>query len=132
MGLGLHLADVPWAVVALFLGWLINYLVQICFVSVAFWWDQSLGLFQIWFGAWVLLSGYAFPLTLLPPWLYGAVRWLPFRYTLGVPVEIGAGVLRGREAAVAVGVQVVWAAIFFVVARVAWRRGIRRWEAFGS
>ena len=132
MGLGLHLADVPWALLALFLGWFINYLVQVCFVALAFWWEQSLGLFQIWFGAWMLLSGYAFPLTFLPPWLYALVKWLPFRVMLGIPVEIGAGTLRGRDAMAAVSLQLAWAVLFLVLARTAWRRGVRRYEAYGA
>ena len=59
----------PWLALSLALGWGINFLVQVSFGSIAFLIDRSLGLWHIWFGLWSLLSGYLFPLALLPGWM---------------------------------------------------------------
>ncbi|HEV8321318.1 MAG TPA: ABC-2 family transporter protein [Myxococcota bacterium] len=129
---GVAAADLPLLVVAVFLAWLLNYLTQVCFAALAFWLQQSSGLFMVWFGVWVLLSGYAFPLELMPPALLAAVRWLPFRAMLGVPVEIASGLSSGLGALAAVALQLVWCAAVGLLARAMWRAGVRRYEAYGA
>ncbi len=34
------------------------------------------------------LSGHAFPLDMLPPWIAGIVKWSPFPYELYFPVKV--------------------------------------------
>jgi ABC-2 type transport system permease protein len=114
------------------LGWLLNLVIQLCFGCLAFRWQQTMGLYMVWFGLWALLSGYLFPLELLPPWAGAIVRALPFRATLGVPVEILTGALRGREAVEGLLFQVAWCVAFGLLARLLWRWGIRHYEAYGA
>ena len=46
------------------LAWLLGYLAQAALGCLAFWLEQSDGLARIWFGAWMLFSGYLAPLAL--------------------------------------------------------------------
>jgi ABC-2 type transport system permease protein len=106
--------------------------VQATFGSIAFWLDQSLGVYNVWFGVWMLLSGYLIPIELMPEAIAGVVRWTPFHAMLGAPVEIAAGLLRGTAAMAQVGVQLVWLVVALVVMRAVWARGLRRYGAFGA
>jgi len=49
-----------------------------------------------------------------------------------VSIELASGALPPEEAWASVLLQVLWLAAAAGVARFAWRRGIRRYEAFGA
>ena len=132
MGAPLTWSHLPLLVVSVALGLALNFLAQVVFGSLAFFVDQSLGLFNVWFALWALLSGYLFPLELLPSSLHTVVWLLPFRSMLAVPTEIAAGQLSGQAALLQVGLQAAWALLFFLGARAVWRAGVRRYEAFGA
>jgi ABC-2 type transport system permease protein len=125
----LRLALFPLAV---FGAWLISFLVQALVASLAFRFDNSSALFELWLGLYALLSGYLIPLELFPGWLHAIVRWLPFRYMLSFPVELLLG-LGGRAQALAdLVVQWAFVAALLLAVRSAWRGGVRRFQAFGG
>lgn len=132
--MGLDLA--PWRVAAFMascaLAWGIVFLVQCTFGALAFWLDQSLGPFNVWFGLWSVLGGYLVPVALLPSGLAEVAQVLPFRAMLSVPVEIGAGLAQAGDVARLLAVQAGWLAVALVVATAVWRRGLRRYGAFGA
>ncbi|MCA9617620.1 MAG: ABC-2 family transporter protein [Myxococcales bacterium] len=132
MGMPLTLEGALLLPLSLALGWAMNFLVQVAFGAVAFWVDQSLGLFNVWFALWALLSGYLFPLSLLPGPLAQIAILLPFRSMLATPTEIAAGQLTGPAALQALALQTFWTLVFFAIARATWNRGVRHYEAFGA
>lgn len=132
MGLPLTLEGALLLPLALALGWAMNFLAQVAFGALAFFLEQSLGLFNVWFALWALLSGYLFPLDLLPAPLARIVVWLPFRSMLATPTEIAAGQLTGMAAIEAVALQAGWTIVFALVASAMWRAGVRRYEAYGA
>lgn len=115
-----------------FLAWALVFVLQSVFGCFAFWFDQSLGLWNAWFGLWSLLGGYLIPIGLLPDPLRAVAEWLPFRYMLGLPVEIGAGLVDAAEAPLLLLLQVGWLAAAFGLLAFTWRRGLRRYGAFGA
>ena len=126
-----------WAAMALFcvsvaLAWLLGFLVQAIFGMIAFWLDQSDGLFGVWLAAWMLLSGYIAPIAMFPEPIQRALDWLPFRGMLAVPVELLGGFLTPREALFDIAVQAAWVVVLFAVARRMWDAGIKRYGAFGA
>jgi ABC-2 type transport system permease protein len=113
--------------------WLLTFGVFVAIGSLAFFLEKSLSLIEVYFGLFMLLSGYLIPIDLMPSWMATAARWLPFHYMLGAPVEILIG--RHPDAAAAAPVvasQWAWAAIMLVTASLAWRAGVRRFEAYGA
>lgn len=132
MGMPLAWSGLPLLAVAIALGWAMNFLAQVAFGALAFYAEQSLGLFNVWFSLWALLSGYLFPLELLPPVVERVVVLLPFRSMLATPIEIAAGRLVGMAAVEAVALQLFWTVVFLLVARAAWNAGVRRYEAYGA
>lgn len=119
-------------IVSLGLGWLLNLFIQVAFGCLAFRLEQTMGLYMVYFGLWALLSGYLFPLTLLPDLARDIVRALPFRATLGVPVELLTGEARGAAAWQALAFQLAWVVAFGLLARLLWRWGVRHYEAHGA
>lgn len=132
MGMPVTLGAAPLLVTSIVLAWGMNFAAQVAFGSLAFFVNQSLGLFNVWFSLWAILSGYLFPLDLLPANVVTVVELLPFRSMLAVPTEIAAGQLTGVAALTAVGLQAAWLLAFTLAARAMWRAGVRRYEAFGA
>jgi ABC-2 type transport system permease protein len=132
VGLSIGGTEIALWVVSMALAWATNFLAQVAFGSLAFFLDQSLGIFNVWFALWALLSGYLFPLELVPEGLRTIVLLLPFRGMLAVPTEIAAGQLSGIAALEAIGLQAAWVIAFALLARFSWRAGVRRYGAFGA
>jgi ABC-2 type transport system permease protein len=119
-------------VVSLVGAWLINFFTMAMIGTLAFFFESSTAVFEVWLVAFMLLSGYLVPLELFPPWMRAASAALPFRYTLAFPVEVLTGML--DRAGVIHDLAVQWA---YVVAAAAaallgWRAGVRRFAAFGG
>jgi ABC-2 type transport system permease protein len=112
--------------------WVLTFSILITIGCAAFWIERSMGLFDVYLGVFAVMSGYLVPLALLPGWLQSIAEHAPFRYMLSAPVEILIGRAEGREAAILVATQWGWAAVAALCATAAWRRGIRRFEAYGA
>ena len=112
--------------------WVLTFAVLIAIGSIAFWIERTMGIFEIYLGVFAVLSGYLVPLALMPRWIQAIAEHAPFRFMLSAPVEILIGRAEGAEAARLVALQLGWAAAAVVLALALWRRGIRRYEAYGA
>lgn len=117
---------------ALLGAWILNFAIQTTIASLAFWWQRSATLFEVWTCFFVVLSGYALPTSLLPGGLAEVVRVLPFHALLGFPVELLLGRLGIAEALHFLALQWLWVALSIGLATLTWRRGIRVYSAFGA
>lgn len=130
-GRPIHLL-LPLFSISVVLAWAATFLSQVTFGCLAFFTGQSGAIWQLWFGAWMLLSGYIVPTELFPSAIAEVLKYLPFRAALGTPTEIGSGLWAPAECLPLLGVQSLWVAFWYGSARVAWRSGIRRYEAVGA
>jgi ABC-2 type transport system permease protein len=113
--------------------WLLTFGVFLAIGSLSFFLEKSMSLIEVYFGLFMLLSGYIIPIALMPSWMSGIADWLPFRYMLGTPVEILIG--RYPDASTAaehVAAQWAWATSMLLIAAFAWHRGVKRFEAYGA
>ncbi len=136
----------PWLVVAFVLAlpgaWAINFLSMALLGSMAFYIDSAVGLSYAWMGLYTLFSGYLMPLSLFPVWLQKVSDLLPFRYMLDAPVKmlLGWPLLGGGRDTVAgrwlayktLGIEYAYVALLALAVALVWRRGLRRFAAFGS
>ena len=120
------------AVLSTGLGWTLVFATHVAFGSLAFRLQQTMGIYNVWFGMFMLFSGYIFPIELAPEWAQRALAWMPFRAMLGTPVEIATGLMQPGQALWAMGAQCLWIAVFGVIAGVLWRTGLRHHEAVGA
>jgi ABC-2 type transport system permease protein len=98
----------------------------------SFFLESSAKLMDAWLVFFFVLSGYLIPIDLFPRGLGAVVDWLPFRYQIGLPVELMTGAHR-RGAAIGLPVrQWAWIAVVLSATVVTWRRGLRRFAAYGG
>jgi ABC-2 type transport system permease protein len=111
--------------------WLLLFFMMAIIGSLALFVDSATGVFEIWLGLHFILSGYLIPQELLPRWLQATAKLLPFRYTLGFPVETFLGMDMSR-ALHELGIQWLYVAALFAGTLLTWRAGMRRFVAFGG
>ena len=112
--------------------WLLIFFTMVLLGALAFYIESALGLFELWLGIHAIFSGYLIPLEVLPWWIRGATRVLPFRYMLGFPVETLVGLETHAGALHELAVQWGYVGFFFAVSLLAWRAGVRRFAAYGG
>ena len=124
-------ADVALALPAVVLAAALRFLFTYVLALTGFWTERAHAIVE---GGGVLalfLGGEAAPIPLMPDGVRTALELLPFRAMLGFPAEVASGLHTGSLAA-GLALQLAWVAVFAVLARVAWRRGVRQYQAVGA
>ena len=119
-------------VAAVFGAWTITLLVNLAVGCSAFFIEQSLKLMDLWLVLYFVLSGYTIPVDLFSPRVRAVIDWLPFRYQLGLPVDIMTGALGRGEAVALLARQWGWVALAAGATAWLWRRGLTRFAAYGG
>ena len=141
VGLTLFLPDLTYspsvfqwlmAVIAVGAGFLLNVLMSLAFATIGFWTTQAGNLYALWWGIGAFLSGWIAPLQLLPDPVARAALLLPFRSSMGLPLEIILERLTIAEIGLGLAVTAAWMAIFALLYRLGWRRGLRQYQAVGG
>ncbi|PZG17474.1 hypothetical protein C1I95_15565 [Micromonospora craterilacus] len=114
---------------ALVLAYAVSLLMASTFALIGFWSTQTTNGWLLWWGLGSFASGWVAPLALMPDWLRTAGLVLPFRTTMGFPVELLMGRLDAHQTAYGFAVGLGWLAAFALLYRVAWRFGVRRYQA---
>lgn len=117
---------------ALALAWLLRFFWGYWLATLAFWATRSDALLAAQDSLVFLLAGVVAPAPLLPGALQSAARLLPFRYMVGFPVEILAYPLERGELAAGFAIQIGWLAVAFLLYRLLWRAGLKRYSAVGG
>jgi ABC-2 type transport system permease protein len=114
---------------AVVLSYAVSLLMASTFALVGFWSTQTANLWMLWWGLGSFASGWVAPLDLMPQWLRTMALMLPFRTTMGFPIELLLGRLSAAQVAYGFAVGLAWLAAFAGFYRIVWRRGIRRYQA---
>ena len=117
---------------SLALAFLIGFLIESLIGLVSFWFLEVSSLLFIYMMFNYFLSGHMIPLDWLPPAITDVVVWLPFKYLAYVPAAIFLGKYEPDELPGVLLVGAAWAVGLLVVNRVTFRRGVRRYGAFGG
>lgn len=113
-------------------GWGVIFLINVCIGSLALYMKSSLKLMDAYLAMSFVFSGYLIPVELFPSVMRGIINWLPFRYTIGLPIELLVSRHSVEQAAWLVLRQWTWVLILFTIATLLWRRGVKRFEAYGG
>jgi ABC-2 type transport system permease protein len=99
---------------------------------VGFWFLEVTSILYIVMTVNFFVSGHMFPLDLLPkPWST-ILMWLPFQYMAYFPAVIFLGKVTGARLAQGLLLQLAWSLAFVVLSRWLYKRGLRRYSAFGG
>jgi ABC-2 type transport system permease protein len=112
--------------------WLVAFLSNVAIGTLSFFMESSLKVMEVWLACLMVFSGYLIPLDLFPPVLRTVAELLPFRYQIGLPVEVMTGAYSPEQAAHLIAVQWAWAVGLGFIAFFAWRQGVKRFQAFGG
>ncbi len=113
-------------------GWLITFFANIAIGSLSLYMESSIKVMDIWLAGFFVFSGYLYPLDMFPDFVRIASEWLPFRYQIGVPVELMTGAHGAEEAFALVTRQWMWVAGLGVGAVLLWNHGVKRFQAYGG
>lgn len=102
--------------------------------STSFFWESGVKAMDVVLLVFMLTSGYLVPLELFPAPARQVLDALPFRYQLALPVELLVGVHDAdpAHAAALCGRQTLFLSGLGGALVVVWRRGVRRFEAYGG
>ena len=119
--------------VAAMLGsWLITFLSNFAIGSLAFFMESSVKIMEVWLTLFFVFSGYLIPVELFPASIRILGDWLPFRYQIGLPVELLTSAHDRSAALSLLGRQWAWVVVLLFGASWLWRRGLRRFAAYGG
>ena len=119
-------------VISLVLTALLQFFISYTMAMLAFWMLEISTFIFILFAFEYLASGHLFPLDMLPPALQHALWFTPFPSMLYVPISIYMGKLAGNGIASGLLMQLFWVLLMYALARFMWRRGIKKYSAFGG
>ncbi len=111
---------------------LLQFFMSYAMASLAFWVLEVSTFIFIFYAFEYLASGHMFPLDILPAGLQQVLLYTPFPYQLYFPVSIYMGKVSGDELARGLGIQLTWVIIAYIIARLAWARGLRKYSAVGG
>jgi ABC-2 type transport system permease protein len=110
----------------------IQFLIAYSLAMLAFWILEISTVVFILYSFEYFLSGQLFPLDIMPSWLQGVLHWLPFTYELYFPVAVFLEKVSGPALWGGLATQAAWLLLMYGIARVAWRRGVRKYQAVGG
>jgi len=111
---------------------MLQFFMSYTMAMLAFWVLEVSTFIFILFAFEYLASGHLFPLDILPQWLERVLYFTPFPYQLYFPVSIYMGKTTGAPLVHGLIIQACWVAAAYLVARLAWSRGIRKYSAVGG
>jgi ABC-2 type transport system permease protein len=112
--------------------WLITFFANITIGALSLFMESSIKVMDVWLASFFIFSGYLFPLELFPEWLRALSAFLPFRFQIGLPVDVMTGKHSVEAAALLLGQQWLWVLGFGTVAVTLWNTGVKRFQAFGG
>ncbi len=110
----------------------LQFFISYTMALLAFWVLEVSTFIFILFAFEYIAGGHLFPLDILPPSLANVLHFTPFPYQLFFPVGIYLGRVRGDELWQGLAIQTAWVIGFYFLARFVWKRGIRKYTAFGG
>lgn len=117
---------------SLLMGFLMGFLLEALIGMLSFWFLEVSSLLFIYMMINYFLSGHMLPLDLLPEAIGTVVDYLPFKYLAYLPPAIFLGRYSDSELNRELLIEAVWIVALFAANRVAFRRGVRRYSAFGG
>ena len=111
---------------------MLQFLISYTLALLAFWLLEISTLIFIIFAFEYIAGGHLFPLDILPPMLAKVLFFTPFPYQMFFPVSIYVGKITGAMMYQGLLIQFLWVVAFYVLARVVWWRGIRKYSAVGG
>jgi len=117
---------------SLVLAFIIGFYFEACIGMIGFWMLEITSLLYIVNTLNFFISGQMFPISLLPPTVARVLKLLPFPYMAYFPAAVFLGKIRGVDLWQGLLGEAAWALGLFLLARVLFRVGLKRYSAYGG
>jgi len=114
------------------MAWVLRFLWGYWIALLAFWSTRSDSLLAVQDAFIFLLAGQVAPVVLLPGVLQKIAVYLPFRYMIGLPVEILTGNLSRIDIQLGFAFQTGWLIITIGLFALIWQNGVKQYSAVGG
>ena len=118
-------------VCSLVMAFLVGFLIESLIGLVSFWFLEVSSLIFIYMMMSYFLSGHMIPLEWIADWIPW-VHYLPFRYLAYSPAAILLGRIPADALVMELSIQAAWIVALFLLNRVTFHYGVRRYGAFGG
>ncbi|MDD5489938.1 MAG: ABC-2 family transporter protein [Candidatus Moranbacteria bacterium] len=109
----------------------INLFLSILIGFIAFWTVEINGTYYSLKVFSKFMSGTFFPISLLPVFFVKISYFLPFVYTIYIPVQLYLGKISFVEGLKGFAIEILWLVGLYVIIKVVWRAGLKRYESVG-
>lgn len=109
----------------------INLFLSILIGFIAFWTMEINGIYYSLKVFSKFMSGTFFPISLLPIFFIKVSYLLPFVYTIYIPVQLYLGKISFAEGLRGLAIEMLWLVALYVIIKIVWRAGLRRYESVG-
>jgi ABC-2 type transport system permease protein len=117
---------------SLVMGFLLGFLLEALIGMIAFWFLEVSSLLFIYMMLNYFLSGHMIPLDLLGPKLNAAIEFLPFKFLAYTPAAIFLERYDHAQLGRELLIELTWIIVLWIGCQVAFKRGVRRYSAFGG
>jgi ABC-2 type transport system permease protein len=117
---------------ALAMSAVLQFTIAFCFGMMSFWFLEIHGFVILSYAVETLLGGQVFPLDLLPAPVFAVAQLLPFAYQMYFPAAILTGRIGYEAALTGLAIEACWVALFLMLARLLWERGLHKHTAVGG
>ncbi len=111
---------------------ILNFLIFFCVGMWAFWLSEIGFLFEAVRIVIVVLSGGIFPLEIFGDTVCGLLKFLPFAYAVGFPVDVLVGTVHGPAVITGLLSQMIWIGLMLVISGYLWNLGSKKFLAAGG
>jgi ABC-2 type transport system permease protein len=119
-------------VAAIWAGFVLRTLILWILGLITFWTTRVAAIFQLYFGAELLLSGRLVPLQLMPRWAQTTAAFFPMKWTFWFPIESLVGDMSPHRLFIGLAAQALWIAGLSAGVQLMWRRAVARYTAVGN
>src|ERR1700730_6003290 len=117
---------------SLVLAFLVGFFFEATIGMIGFWFLEVTSFLYIINTLNFFVSGHMFPLDLFPPFCSSSLQMLPFQYLAYFPAMVFLEMKPPHEVVNGLLMELFWALVFIVLARVSYRTGLRRYGAYGG
>lgn len=125
-----------WHVLAYFgvihLAFAMRFLIAYCIGMLCFWLENATAFDEFYFVLSVMLGGAFAPLEFYPLWLRNVIEWTPFPYIVYYPAKVLSGQIPWAQTLQVVLIQIGWLLTLWLLSRVMWRSGLKKYGAVGA
>ncbi len=117
---------------SLIMAFLLGFFLESTIGMIGFWFLEVNSLLFVYMLLTFFFSGHMFPLDMLPGELQVVVKAIPLQYLAYFPAAVFLEKVQGMALVQGLTLQLAWVALFVLLNRVAFQRGVKRYSGFGG